>query len=74
VDVPSTYQDDNLLSPQPGGPVYTRHTQDRLTEPLLDMLGFKLEALRREGTSKDKAQPIYLDMQVRYNPTNLRPD
>jgi len=46
VDIPSTYQDDNLLSPRP------------------DMLGFKLDAPRREGTLKDKAQPIYLDMQA----------
>lgn len=73
VDVPSTYQDDNLLSPRPGGPINARHAQDRLTEPFSDMLGFKLESLRREGTSKDKAQPIYLDMQVRHNSTILRP-
>ncbi|KAF9652924.1 cysteine desulfurase NFS1 [Thelephora ganbajun] len=46
VDVPSTYQDDNLFSPRP------------------DMLGFKLEAPRREGILKDKARPIYLDMQA----------
>jgi len=46
VDVPSTYQDDNLFSPRP------------------DMLGFKLEAPRREGTLKGKARPIYLDMQA----------
>ncbi|KAF9792848.1 cysteine desulfurase NFS1 [Thelephora terrestris] len=46
VDVPSTYQDDNLLSPRP------------------DMLGFKLDAPRREGSLKDKARPIYLDMQA----------
>ena len=36
-----------------------------------DMLGFKLEAPRREGTSKDKARPIYLDMQVRHSLTNF---
>jgi cysteine desulfurase len=46
VDVPSTYQDDNLLSPRP------------------DILGFKLEATRREGSLKDKVRPIYLDMQA----------
>lgn len=30
------------------------------------MLGFKLEAPRREGGLQDKARPIYLDMQVNY--------
>lgn len=29
-----------------------------------DMLGFKLEAPRREGSMSDKVRPIYLDMQV----------
>jgi cysteine desulfurase len=28
------------------------------------MLGFKLEALRQEGSLKGKTRPIYLDMQV----------
>jgi cysteine desulfurase len=28
------------------------------------MLGFKLEAPRREGSMSDKVRPIYLDMQV----------
>jgi len=46
VDVPSTYQDDNLISPHP------------------DMLGFKLEMPQREDSVKDKARPIYLDMQA----------
>jgi len=36
-----------------------------------DMLGFKLEAPRREGVLKDKARPIYLDMQVRHSLTKL---
>ena len=31
---------------------------------LSDMLGFKLDATR--STTEDKAQPIYLDMQVRH--------
>ncbi|OBZ69259.1 Cysteine desulfurase, mitochondrial [Grifola frondosa] len=39
VDVPSTYQEDN-------------------------MLGFKLEMPRREGSVSEKARPIYLDMQA----------
>jgi hypothetical protein len=44
----------------------------RLVErPFSDMLGFKLEVPRREGTSKDKARPIYLDMQVRHISVNL---
>jgi hypothetical protein len=30
-----------------------------------DMLGFKLEMPRREGSLKEKTRPIYLDMQVR---------
>ena len=29
-----------------------------------DMLGFKLEALRREDSMSTKTRPIYLDMQV----------
>lgn len=29
------------------------------------MLGFKFDMPRRESTLKDKARPIYLDMQVR---------
>jgi cysteine desulfurase len=28
------------------------------------MLGFKLEALRQEGSLKGKTRPIYLDMQA----------
>lgn len=36
-------------------------------KPILDMLGFKLEVPRREGTLKGKARPIYLDMQVRHS-------
>ena len=35
------------------------------------MLGFKLDAPRRGGTLKDKAQPIYLDMQVWHILTSL---
>ena len=34
---------------------------------LLDMLGFKVEVPKREGSLKDKTRPIYLDMQVRCN-------
>lgn len=30
----------------------------------LDMLGFKLEMPRREGTVGETVRPIYLDMQV----------
>lgn len=30
----------------------------------VDMLGFKLEVPRREGSALDKVRPIYLDMQV----------
>jgi len=72
VDVPSTYQDDNLFSPRPGGSIRTRYPRVRLTErPFSDMLGFKLEVPRREGTLKGKARPIYLDMQVRYTLTEL---
>ncbi|ESK94152.1 trna splicing protein [Moniliophthora roreri MCA 2997] len=32
--------------------------------PRSDMLGFKLEIPRREGTMKEKTRPIYLDMQA----------
>ncbi|KAF9469224.1 cysteine desulfurase NFS1 [Collybia nuda] len=32
--------------------------------PRSDMLGFKLEMPRREGSLKEKARPIYLDMQA----------
>ncbi|KAL0946807.1 hypothetical protein HGRIS_012978 [Hohenbuehelia grisea] len=32
--------------------------------PRSDMLGFKLEAPRREGSAKEKIRPIYLDMQA----------
>ena len=72
VDVPSTYQDDNLFSPRPGGSMGTMHPRTRLTERSFpDMLGFKLEVPRREGTLKGKARPIYLDMQVRYTLTKL---
>ncbi len=31
----------------------------------LDMLGFKLEMPRREGSVHEKIRPIYLDLQVR---------
>ena len=66
VDVPSTYQDDNLFSPRPGGHIHIGYPRARLIErQISDMLGFKLEAPRREGTLKGKARPIYLDMQVR---------
>lgn len=34
-------------------------------DSLKDMLGFKLEAPRREGSVESKTRPIYLDMQVR---------
>jgi cysteine desulfurase len=30
----------------------------------VDMLGFKLEALREESSLKEKTRPIYLDLQV----------
>ncbi|EAU88735.2 cysteine desulfurase NFS1 [Coprinopsis cinerea okayama7 len=46
MDVPSSYQEDNHLTPRP------------------DMLGFKLEAPRREGSVNEKVRPIYLDMQA----------
>jgi len=74
VDVPSTYQDDNLFSPRPGGSIQTRLSGAQLTQkPVSDMLGFKLEGPRREGTLKGKTRPIYLDMQVRYSLTEMRP-
>jgi hypothetical protein len=31
---------------------------------MIDMLGFKLEMPRREGSMKEKTRPIYLDMQA----------
>ena len=72
MEVPSTYQDDNLFSPRPGGSIRTRDPRARLTErPFPDMLGFKLEVPHREGTLKGKARPIYLDMQVRFSLTKL---
>ena len=36
-----------------------------MTSPA-DMLGFKLEVPRREGSLTGKTRPIYLDMQVRF--------
>lgn len=39
---------------------------------LVDMLGFKLEMPQREDSLKDKARPIYLDMQVLRNPVLYR--
>ena len=72
VDVPSTYQDDNLFGPRPGGSTHARYSRARLTgSPFSDMLGFKLELSRREETLKSKARPIYLDMQVRESLTKL---
>lgn len=72
VDVPSTYQDDNLFSPRPGGFTHVSYPRTRPTKTLFsDMLGFKLEVPRREGTLKGKARPIYLDMQVRFGLTKL---
>ena len=35
VDVPSTYQDDNLLSPRPGGSIHVRYPRVLLTESIL---------------------------------------
>ncbi|KAF5330815.1 hypothetical protein D9619_005492 [Psilocybe cf. subviscida] len=40
------------------------YQEDNHFAPRADMLGFKLEAPRREGGLQDKARPIYLDMQA----------
>ncbi|KAF8201784.1 pyridoxal phosphate-dependent transferase [Pholiota molesta] len=40
------------------------YQDDHHFTPRPDMLGFKLEAPRREGSLEDKTRPIYLDMQA----------
>ncbi|OCH92103.1 cysteine desulfurase NFS1 [Obba rivulosa] len=42
----------------------TYQEDGHLFTPRADMLGFKLEMPRREGTLGEKARPIYLDMQA----------
>ncbi|KAH6918440.1 cysteine desulfurase NFS1 [Coprinopsis sp. MPI-PUGE-AT-0042] len=44
--------------------VPSNYQEDNHFAPRPDMLGFKLEAPRREGSMSDKVRPIYLDMQA----------
>ncbi|GLB34785.1 putative beta-eliminating lyase [Lyophyllum shimeji] len=44
--------------------VPSTYQEDGLFTPRADMLGFKLEMPRREGSVKEKTRPIYLDMQA----------
>lgn len=61
MDVPSTYQEESHFTPRPGMyPTYRKKS----SHSLLDMLGFKLDVKRREGSVKEKIRPIYLDMQA----------
>ena len=63
VDVPSTYQDEGHFTPRPGNRCQLlSFIPSLIFQP--DMLGFKLEAPRREDSISTKTRPIYLDMQV----------
>lgn len=67
VDVPSTYQEDAFFAPREGIAVSIALPVTMKSDRYLDMLGFKLEVPKREDNVKDKARPIYLDMQVCHN-------
>lgn len=73
VDVPATYQEDAYFTPRSGKYIHSLHSPEITFQT--DMLGFKLELPKREGSVTEKARPIYLDMQVRYAlvPSHIRP-
>jgi hypothetical protein len=64
VEVPSSYHDETHLAPRAGS---HRIVQSLISRGLflnLDMLGFKVEMPKREGSLRETTRPIYLDMQV----------
>lgn len=72
VDVPASYQEDNHFAPRAGQGLHCYYNTGLIPTTYLDMLGFKLEAPRREGGLQDRARPIYLDMQVRFRASDPR--
>lgn len=66
VDLPATYQDEAHFTPRSGTSLHCYVTYDYYMASPPDMLGFKLEVPRREGSLTAKTRPIYLDMQVRF--------
>jgi len=66
VDLPATYQDEAHFTPRSGTFLHCNVTYDYYMASFPDMLGFKLEVPRREGSLTTKIRPIYLDLQVRF--------